>query len=42
LLAGLAGVVIDGMIIPLSGRAFFPIVLDGWAELGPIGSRWPC
>lgn len=36
-LAGLAGVAIDGVIIPLSGRAFFPMVLDGWAELGPIG-----
>lgn len=36
-LAGLAGVVIDGVIIPLSGRLFFPAVLDGWVELGPIG-----
>ena len=36
-LAGLAGVVIDGVIIPLSSRAFFPLVLDGWSELGPIG-----
>ena len=36
-LAGLAGVVIDGVIIPLGGRVFFPMVLDGWAELGPIG-----
>lgn len=36
-LAGLAGVVIDGMIIPLSSRLFFPMVLDGWVELGPIG-----
>ncbi len=36
-LAGLAGVVIDGVIIPLSSRAFFPLVLDGWVDLGPIG-----
>ena len=36
-LAGLAGVVIDGVIIPLSNRVFFPLVLDGWVELGPIG-----
>jgi hypothetical protein len=36
-MAGLAGVVIDGVIIPLSSRVFFPLVLDGWSELGPIG-----
>jgi hypothetical protein len=36
-MAGLAGVVIDGVIIPLSNRVFFPLVLDGWVELGPIG-----
>ncbi len=36
-LAGLAGVVIDGVIIPLSSRLFFPMLLDGWIELGPIG-----
>ena len=36
-LAGLAGVMIDGVVIPLSNRVFFPLVLDGWSELGPIG-----
>ena len=36
-LAGLAGVVIDGIIIPLSARIVFPPLLDGWNGLGPIG-----
>lgn len=36
-LAGLAGVVIDGTIIPLSARIAFPPLLSGWDELGPIG-----
>jgi hypothetical protein len=36
-LAGLAGVVIDGIILPLGSRWAFPAVLDGWDELGPIG-----
>ena len=36
-LAGLAGVVIDGLAIPLSGRVAFPSLLDGWAGFGPIG-----
>jgi hypothetical protein len=36
-LAGLAGVVIDGTIIPLSARIFFPTLLHGWDGLGPIG-----
>lgn len=36
-LAGLAGVVIDGMIIPLVGRIIFPGVIDAWANFGPIG-----
>lgn len=36
-LAGLAGVVIDGVIIPMSCRLFFPMLLDGWVEFGPIG-----
>lgn len=36
-LAGLAGVVIDGVVLPLGSRIFFPPVLDGWDELGPIG-----
>jgi hypothetical protein len=36
-LAGLAGVVIDGTIIPLAARMFFPPLLSGWDEFGPIG-----
>jgi hypothetical protein len=36
-LAGLAGVVIDGIVLPLGSRLFFPSILDGWDELGPIG-----
>ena len=37
LLAGLAGVVIDGIIIPLAGRVVFPKLLAGWVGFGPIG-----
>ena len=36
-LAGFAGVLIDGVIIPLSGRVVFPPLLDGWTGFGPIG-----
>ena len=36
-LAGLAGVVIDGTILPLAARIFFPQLLSGWDEFGPIG-----
>ena len=36
-LAGLAGVVIDGIIIPVAGRLIFPAVIDAWTEFGPIG-----
>jgi hypothetical protein len=36
-LAGLAGVVIDGTILPLGSRILFPPLLAGWDELGPIG-----
>jgi len=36
-LAGFAGVVIDGLAIPLSARLIFPLVLDGWDGFGPIG-----
>jgi hypothetical protein len=37
MLAGLAGVVIDGIVLPLGSRWLFPPVLSGWEELGPIG-----
>ncbi len=37
LLAGLAGVLIDGIVLPLGSRWLFPPVLSGWEELGPIG-----
>jgi hypothetical protein len=37
LLAGLAGVVIDDIVIPLGARVFFPPLLGGWDEFGPIG-----
>ena len=36
-LAGLAGVVIDGTIIPLAARIVFPPLLSGWNGFGPIG-----
>ena len=36
-LAGLAGVVIDGAIIPLAARVIFPPLLRGWDGFGPIG-----
>ena len=36
-LAGLAGVVIDGVIIPVVGRIIFPGVIDAWTNFGPIG-----
>jgi hypothetical protein len=36
-LAGLAGVVIDGTIIPLAARVIFPLLLRGWDGFGPIG-----
>ncbi len=36
-MAGLAGVVIDGIIIPVIGRLIFPGVIDAWTSFGPIG-----
>jgi hypothetical protein len=36
-LAGLAGVAIDGTIIPLAARVIFPPLLRGWDGFGPIG-----
>ncbi|BBZ67978.1 hypothetical protein MINS_34070 [Mycolicibacterium insubricum] len=35
--AGLAGVVIDGIVIPLVARLVFPIILRSWEEFGPMG-----
>ena len=36
-LAGLAGVVIDGTLLPLAARILFPPLLSGWNGFGPIG-----
>jgi len=36
-LAGLAGVAIDGILIPVAGRLIFPTVIGAWTEFGPIG-----
>ena len=36
-LAGLAGVVIDGTVLPLAARLLFPQMLSGWDGFGPIG-----
>ncbi len=36
-LAGLAGVVIDGILLRLAGRLIFPSLLEGWTGFGPIG-----
>jgi hypothetical protein len=36
-LAGLAGVAIDGIVIPLGSRLFFPSLLHDWDGFGPIG-----
>jgi uncharacterized BrkB/YihY/UPF0761 family membrane protein len=36
-LAGLAGVAIDGVIIPIAGHFVFPLLLSGWTGFGPIG-----
>jgi hypothetical protein len=35
--AGLAGVVIDGIFIALATRIFFPPLVSGWTNFGPIG-----
>lgn len=35
--AGLAGLVIDGVILPLATRTIFPHLLSGWTSFGPIG-----
>jgi hypothetical protein len=36
-LAGLAGVMIDGTILPIAARILFPPLLGGWNGLGQIG-----
>jgi hypothetical protein len=36
-LAGLAGVVIDGAVLPLAARVVFPPLLGGWDGFGPMG-----
>ncbi|MUL64129.1 hypothetical protein BOO86_06595 [Mycobacterium sp. CBMA 234] len=36
-LAGLAGVVIEGTVLPLAARMVFPPLLLGWDDFGPIG-----
>lgn len=35
--AGLAGMVIDGVILAIATRLFFPSLLSGWTIFGPIG-----
>ena len=37
LLAGFAGVIIDGLIMGVAVHIAFPLLLDGWTEFGPIG-----
>ncbi len=37
ILAGLAGVVIEGLVLPIAARITFPILLSGWTGFGPIG-----
>jgi hypothetical protein len=36
-LAGLVGVVVDGVVIRAAGRVVFPSLLEGWTGFGPIG-----
>src|SRR3954447_2994109 len=35
--AGLAGLIVEGLILPLAARIAFPILLSGWTGFGPIG-----
>lgn len=37
IIAGLAGVLIEGVLIPLGSRSFFPSLLQGMSIFGPIG-----
>jgi uncharacterized BrkB/YihY/UPF0761 family membrane protein len=36
-LAGLAGMIIDGVVLRLGSQIFFPWILKGWTSFGPIG-----
>ena len=35
--AGLAGVIIDGIALPVASKVVFPMLLKGWEGFGPIG-----
>jgi len=37
MLAGFAGVIVDGVVLPLAARVVFPMLLEGWTGFGPIG-----
>jgi hypothetical protein len=37
LVAGLAGVLTEGVILPVVARLIFPALLSGWTAFGPIG-----
>lgn len=37
MISGLAGVVIDGIILSVAGRIALPLLLKGWEGFGPIG-----
>ena len=37
LVAGLAGLLIEGIILPGAARVVFPALLSGWTGFGPIG-----
>jgi hypothetical protein len=37
LIAGLAGALVEGLILPTAARIAFPLLLDGWTGFGPIG-----
>src|SRR3954452_12449827 len=37
LVAGLAGALVEGLILPAAARIAFPLLLDGWTGFGPIG-----
>jgi hypothetical protein len=37
LVAGLAGVLVEGVILPVASAIAFPLILGGWTGFGPIG-----